>query len=208
MSFAPKIDYITPEIARITLRRPEKANAISPDDLLILEEFLTTITAKVLILCGEGKHFCAGFDLSALKAGEKNRFDVFANQLANAPLLTIALIQGAVIGGATDLALGCDIVIGSEKATMMMPAAKLGVTLYDGALQRYASRLGISTAKRLIFLGERLDAIEMKRIGFLTELVPHENLEARALEIAHHLASLPQKSALAMKNKLIAFMTQ
>ena len=77
---------------------------------------------------------------------------------------------------------------------MMMPAAKLGVTLYDGALQRYVSRLGLSTAKRLIFLGEKIDALEMKRINFLTELVPHENLETRTLEIAHHLASLPKST--------------
>lgn len=205
MNQPPLFKHLTPDIASITLQRPDIANAITPDDLILMENYVETLSAKVLILKSTGKHFSAGFDLKSLKAGEENRFGIFAQKLADLPLLTLASLQGAVVGGSTDLALACDIIIGSDKASMMMPAAKLGVTLYDGALQRYVARLGLSTAKRLIFLGERIEATEMKRITFLTELVPHETLETRTLEIAHYLANLPHHSAIAMKRGLANF---
>jgi enoyl-CoA hydratase/carnithine racemase len=116
----------------------------------------------------------------------------------------VIAIQGAVMGGATDLALACDLRLGTATARMQMPAANFGLPLYAGALQRYVSRLGIDTAKRLVFLAETIDAAEMQRIGFLHELVGNDALRARALALASGVAALPAKPLAAMKQVLNA----
>ncbi len=71
---------------------------------------------------------------------------------------------------------------------MFMPAARLGVHYYPGGIQRYVSRLGLNTAKRMFLLAERFEAEELLRVGYLDELVPPERLMPRVAEIAARLA--------------------
>lgn len=213
----PLLSYPAEGVALIELNRPDAANRLQPDDLAHLvaqiDQLETEGKARVLVLAAQGRHFCAGFDLRALLAGLQsgeragqgdNAFEALADRLAATPMITVAAIQGVVIGGATDLALACDLRVGTPAARMQMPAATFGLPLYAGALQRYVSRLGIDHAKRLVFLAETLDAAEMLRIGFLHEIVEGDALRARVLALADTVASMPARPLAAMKQVLNA----
>jgi enoyl-CoA hydratase/carnithine racemase len=102
---------------------------------------------------------------------------------------TIAALQGSVYGGATDLALACDFRIGVESMRMLMPAARLGIVYYPNGIERYVSRLGVAAAKRLFLTAEPIEADEMRRIGYLDEIVPAEALDARVDALAATLAN-------------------
>lgn len=214
---APALSRLAPGVALIELNRPAAANRLQPDDLTTLVGYLDILEREAevhaLVLTANGPHFCAGFDLRALlaslQAGERlgqgdNAFEALADRLEATRLITIAAIHGAVVGGATDLALACDLRLGTPSATFQMPAANFGLPLYAGALQRYVSRLGIDQAKRLVFLGEKIDATEMRRIGFLHEVVDEPQLRSRALALAGTVAMLPAQPLAAMKQALNA----
>lgn len=201
----------------IELNRPKAANRIQPDDLAELRRHLEACEAndeiRALVLAANGPHFSAGFDLRALVAGlhaderaseGESAFAAVADLFEQTRLIVVAAIQGPVLGGATDLALACDLRIGSDKSEMQMPAARFGLALYAGALQRYVSRLGLNHAKRLVFTAERIGAAEMLRIGFLTELVEQADVRARALALAINVAEMPPKPLAAMKRVLNA----
>lgn len=210
----PLLLFPAPGVARIELARPDKANRLDLDDLALLGSHLAAAEAdpsvSVLVLAAQGRIFSAGFDLSSVgrERGEGpdggNRFESFANRLETTRLVTLAAINGPVIGGSTDLALACDLRLGSAGASMMMPAARYGIPLYAGALERYVSRLGVNQAKRLVFLGETIPAAEMLATGFLAEIVAEDALEARAASLAATLAALPAGPLAAMKQALTA----
>jgi enoyl-CoA hydratase len=212
----PALVFHGVHVAELRLRRGERANRLEPRDLATILAHMETIAGRpdvhVLLVSAEGQTFCAGFDLGALTAagggtergrhGGERDFERAANAIANTRPVTIALIEGPVVGGGTDIALACDLRIGTARSKMQMPAAKIGVPLYASALQRYVSRLGLDVAKRLVFLAETIDATEMKRIGMLTEL--REDADARARALALELAALPPLPLAAMKAALNA----
>jgi enoyl-CoA hydratase/carnithine racemase len=211
----PLLARSAPHIAEIRLRRPAVANRIEPNDLTLLMRYLQEVEADpavhVLVLSAEGKVFSAGFHLGALTTRQEmsgtkreNHFEQFTNQLAALPKITIAAINGAVVGGSTDIALACDLRIGANTASMMMPAGRIGLPLYASALSRYVSRLGVDVAKRLILLGEKIPAAEMLMIGFLSEVVEDNQLDARVAELAADIAALPSAPIRAMKAVLNA----
>lgn len=205
-------------VALIELNRATNANRIQPEDLDTLERQLDECERDqdihVLVLAAKGTYFSAGFDLRALSAntasGERktaesdSAFERFADRLENTRLIVIAAINGPVIGGSTDVALACDLRIGIEKAYMLMPAARFGLPLYAGALQRYVTRLGLNQAKRLVFLAQKVEAAEMLAIGFLNEITPEAGLRSRALEVASSIAAMPASPLAAMKQVLNA----
>ena len=194
---SPSLTRPLPHVALIELNRPEAANRLQPDDLASLLAHLDAVEGDgdvhALVLASAGPHFCAGYDLRALvadlstgdaSARGESAFEAVAERLAAIRVVTVVAIQGAVMGGATDLALACDLRIGTPESELQMPAARFGLPLYASALERYVSRLGLDQAKRLVLLAEKIDAAEMRRIGFLHELVPAEGLRRRALELA------------------------
>ena len=193
-------------IATITLRRPEQANRLEPDDLAALLEHVETVNdapdVLVLQLRSEGKYFCSGYDISRIGAGRAVPFDEMVNAMEDARPVTIAVMQGSVYGGATDLALACDFRLGAEGIDMFMPAARLGLHFYQRGLERYVSRIGLDNAKRLFLTSERIDAGEMKAIGFLTHLVPAAELSAAAQRLAGTLGEMAPIAMLGMKKHL------
>ena len=124
------------------------------------------------------------------------------NAIEDARPVTIARLQGGVYGGATDLALACDFRLGTPAVDMFMPAARLGLHFYRRGLERYVSRLGLDTAKRLFLTAERIGAQEMKDCGFLTQLVAAEELDAAAGRLAATLAAMAPIPLLGMKKNL------
>ncbi len=184
-------------VATVRLRRPGHANRLGPQDLAVLREHLDRVNAddavRVLRFQSEGKYFCSGYDISSLasdQAPSSLYFGQTMDLIEAARPVTIAAVQGGAYGGGTDLCLACDFRIGTPQADMFMPATRLGLHFYAGGMSRYVARLGLDQAKRLFLTAEKLQADEMLRIGFLTELVPEETLAARLDALSAQIAAM------------------
>lgn len=203
---APSLD-VAGAIATITLRRPDMANRLEPEDLATLAGFIRDVNARrevlVLRLCAQGRHFCAGFNIGSVaddNAGE--HFEELANELEQARPVTIAAINGGVFGGATDLALACDFRVGVETTQMFVPAARLGLLFYRGGLQRYVSRLGLNVAKKLLLTAATFDSAQMLGCGFLDTVVAPAALHQEVERLSGELAGMAPLALLGMKKHL------
>jgi enoyl-CoA hydratase len=207
MATTPTLEVAHP-VATLTLRRPQTANRLDPDDLEAVMGHLAAVNRDpgvlVLQLRGEGKHFCSGYDISSLAAqsGDPLGFEDMADAVEAARPVTIAVVHGGAYGGGTDLALACDFRIGTHAAEMFMPAARLGLHYYRGGLERYVTRLGLDTAKRLCLTAERIDAQAMRACGFLTDLVSADELEASVQRLTDTLSRQAPLALLGMKKHL------
>ena len=196
--------------ARITLRRPRLANRLEVADLQTLREQLDEVNrntaVRVLVLVAEGKHFCSGFNITAVPGVDAGAlFEQLADDWEAARPVTIAAIHGGVYGGATDLALACDFRLGVPGCEMFVPAARLGLHFYGGGLERYVTRLGLAWAKRVLLAGETLDAQAMLQSGFLDRLLPDgAALDAAVGELRDQLLAMAPLALLGMKKHLNA----
>lgn len=196
--------------ASITLRRPEVANKLQPEDLIVLRRHLDEVNANpavlVLTLQSVGKHFCSGYDIGEIanSQNEGSSFGEMVGAIENCRAVTIAAIQGGVFGGATDMALACDFRVGGANSQMFMPAARLGLHFYASGMERYVTRLGVDTAKRLFLTCEKLQAQAMKDCGFLTDLVDGSDLGAHVEQLQTTLAGMAPLALLGMKKQLNA----
>ena len=184
--------------AVITLNRPAQHNRLHVEDLLTLQHHLATLatdaSARLLVITGQGPSFCSGFhigefDGSAAATAGPQLFEQTVDALEALALPTICRLNGSVFGGATDLALACDFRIGVDGMSLRMPAARLGLHYYPSGLQRYVSRLGLATAKRLFLLAEAMPAAELLALGYLDSLAPAGQLDAAVERIAAALAA-------------------
>ena len=193
-------------IATITLRRPAQANRLNADDLGRLAALIADVNARadvlVLLLRGRGKYFCSGFDIGSIGSGGEPSFAEVVDALEVARPVTIAVLHGGVYGGATDLALACDFRVGANGIDMFMPAARLGLHYYQSGLERYVTRLGLDNAKRLFLTAQKIEAAEMKAIGYLTHLVDSAVLEAEVASLSNACASMAPIPLIAMKRHL------
>jgi enoyl-CoA hydratase/carnithine racemase len=198
--------------ATITLNRPRQRNRIEPADLAELVRLFGQVDAdpslRVLVITGTGPAFSAGAHLGAMgdreaqSAAANIDFGDMVSRLEQVRVPTIARLQGGVYGGATDLALACDFRVGHTGIEMFMPAGRLGVHYYESGLRRYVSRLGLNTAKRLFLTAEKLDAPELLRVGYLTHLVPPEQLDATVEALAGRIAEMAPLAVQGMKQAL------
>lgn len=203
---------LTIEGARATLRlnRPRHHNRIETGDIAVLCEQFAQIDAdrriRVLVLAATGRTFCAGFNLEELTPERYDErapsFDRMVDQLEALRVPTIASVGGSLYGGGTDLALACDFRVGIPGIELMMPAGRIGVHYYYGGLRRYVTRLGLGVAKRLFLTGEKIDAEELLRIGFLDTIVPSEELVARVGSLADRLTAQAPAAVQGMKRAL------
>jgi enoyl-CoA hydratase len=209
MSDLPSLELVGHR-ATIRLNRPEVHNRIEPPDIERLLGLMQDVDAnrdiRVVVFAATGRSFSSGFHIGEIGApGRGSATPGFAELTDRVERLrppSIAALNGGVYGGSTDLALACDFRVGVQGMAMFMPAAKLGLHYYPGGMQRYVSRLGVDTAKRLFLTGEKLDAAELLRVGFLTELVAPEALEARVDELATTLAANAPLAVQGMKQAL------
>lgn len=204
----PKL-AINGKLATIELSRPAVANRLTPKDLDVLNQHIDTVNQNpeilVLQLRATGKYFCSGYDIGSLGQSDAPSSLYFGQTMDNlecARPVTVAVIQGGVYGGGTDLALACDFRLGCQDANMFMPAARLGLHFYPGGLKRYVTRLGLNQAKRLFLTSQTIDAAEMLRIGFLTELTTETELNAKAKSLINQLISMAPMALLGMKSHL------
>jgi len=210
MSDCPPELHITGAVATITLRRPGKANRLTPDDLGVLADHIATVNARseilVLRFVATGKYFCSGYDVASLGGADIARGSLYfgdtMDALERARPVTIAAIQGGVYGGATDLCLACDFRIGADIIHMFMPPVRLGLHIYPGALQRYVSRLGLNAAKRLLLTAETIDAHTMHEWGILTHIVAPQALQTATQALTDTLTAMAPLALVGMKRSL------
>ena len=199
---------IADRVATILLRRPREHNRIDPDDLPVLIDHLDQIAAdpqaQVVVFRGSGSRtFSSGYTVEAILSRlEERTFEKFLNRLEHLERPTLVVIQGGIYGGATDLALCCDLRIGVHSSRMFMPAARFGLHYYADGLRRYVSRLGQTAARKLLLTGCTIEAREMLRIGFLTDVVAPTELESTVARYVEQLLGCDPGAIAAMKCSL------
>src|SRR3954454_20593044 len=218
-SDAPSVPLLDVVGARATVRlnRPKHLNRLQPDDLDALVKLFDRIEGdseiRVLVFSGTGRVFSSGYDLGSIAERAANAqeqtagsaFEIVVNRLEDLAIPTICRINGGVYGGSTDLALSCDFRIGVDTCEMFMPAARLGLHYYKSGIKRYVSRLGVDNAKKLFLTGEKIDAAEMWRIGYLTAMVPAEALDKEVDRLAATLAGNAPLAMAGMKRAINEF---
>lgn len=197
------------DLLRLTLSRPAEHNRLDPADvdalLALFERLAAEGRTRALVITGDGeKTFSSGYTLQAIVDELDARFERMLEALETLPFPTIAALNGSVYGGATDLALCCDLRIGSPGLKMFMPAAKFGLHYYPGGLRRYLTRLGLPAASKLMLTATAIESDEMLRIGFLTDLVPREALCTRVDAYLDNVARTAPAVVAQMKRHLHA----
>ena len=194
-------------------------NALDPTMIAALEALLDTLAddprATVLHLRSEGKAFCAGADLAFMHAcfGSEETAGMLAlvarmqrlfARLEAAPVVVVAEIGGAAIGGGLELALACDLRIAASDARLALSEARLGLLPAAGGTQRLTRLCGPGTAKRLILGAEAIDGAEGARLGVVQWAVPRPELAAAAAALVRRIAALPRQALAAAKQCIAA----
>jgi len=175
-------------VCRITLNRPQEHNTLTIEVLEDLSKHLIKLEkeARVIVLSGAGKSFCAGADLKSMfdmSSRDLKRFAVLGKkvcaQLESLSIPTIAVLHGHTLGEGIELALCCDIRLCSDKTTFEFPQIRLGYTPGFGATLKLPALLGESRAFELLLSGVAFDAKTAAALGLVTQSVPDKSLGKR-----------------------------
>jgi enoyl-CoA hydratase/carnithine racemase len=192
----------------LTMNRPEARNALDGELISALYEALVAADAdsgvRAVVLTGADPAFCAGIDLKqAAREGEayfrRHREQPVIPQVARMATPVIGAVNGATFTGGLELALGCDFLIASERAVFADTHARVGVLPGGGLTALLPPLVGQAWARRLSFAGEVIDAALALRIGLVTEVLPHDRLLPRAVELATAATEVPAPTMRALK---------
>lgn len=202
MSFSTIIVETIGPVARITLNRPERTNALNQAMLGEINEALDSAerdgNIRALIVRGAGAAFSSGFDLKEQMERRpqgveqwhpilRKDFDTIM-RFWHFPRPTIAAVRGPCLAGACELALACDITIATEDAFFGEPELKFGAGIVSMILPWI---VGPKVAKEIILTGEdRIPAARAREIGMINRIVPGTELDAAALTLAQHIAAI------------------
>ena len=204
------VEQLDPGIAKITMARPERLNALSPElvaDLHgALEEVERDRSQRVVVLTGAGRGFCSGADLkaggdSALAedTGRSRVGAIYDMQLELANLMlkiyelrvpVIAAVNGPAVGGGFAIALHCDVRVAAESARFGSVFIKVGLSSLDVGNSYLLPRIvGAGRARELMLTGRVFDAAEAERIGLVSRVVPDGQAVDAALDVARQIAA-------------------
>lgn len=183
-------------VQTITLNRPERRNAMTPEmqgELIIAMEKARASDCRVLVLAGAGAAFCSGLDLSELRAMndksaadfrlDAHRVATLFRTLYEFPKPTIAAVHGAAIAGGTGLALICDFTLAAPEAKFGYTEVRIGFV--PAMVSAFLSlQVGDKRARDLLLSGRLFDAQEAYRLGIVNELVSGEELTGRVRALA------------------------
>ncbi len=194
-------------ILRVELNRPAKRNAMTSRMYVTLANVFNDASKderiRVVLWHGAGDSFCAGNDIEDFLKNPPGPGESPQARLMNAlvdfdkPL--VAAVQGAAIGGGTTMLTHCDFVYAGESAKFQMPFVNLAVVPEFGSSCSVPARIGYIRAAELILLGLPFDAKRAADLGFVTQVVPDQNLMATASETARKLAAKPAGALRASK---------
>lgn len=200
-------------IARITLNRPDKLNSFNTEMHAQLREALGALrqsTARVLVLTGAGRGFCAGQDLAdrrVLPGGEpvdlgesiEQNYKPLVLALESLPIPSIAAVNGVAAGAGANIALACDLVIAARSASFVQAFCKIGLVPDSGGTWILPRLIGQARALGLTLLGEKLAAEQAAAWGLIWRCVEDAELGATVDALAHQLAQAPTLGLAATK---------
>jgi enoyl-CoA hydratase/carnithine racemase len=197
-------------VVTVTLNRPEKKNAINAamwrELIEVFDEVADTPSDRVLVITGAGDGFCSGADLAPsdnpdFQEGSAGGIGTTFRQmrvvgraalrLHHLPQPSIAAVNGVAAGAGLNLALGCDLIVASDRARFSEIFSKRGLNVDFGGSWLLPRLVGLHKAKELVFFAEVIDAAEAERIGVVNRVVPHDDLDKVTTEFADRLAALP-----------------
>ncbi|MFA1541933.1 enoyl-CoA hydratase [Actinomadura monticuli] len=191
-------------VAVITLNRPEAANAQTMELLDDLDAAWAKAAAddevRVVVLRGNGRHFSAGHDLKSggprpekltleyIYGIEARRYLEYSLRWRNVPKPSIAAVQGKCIAGGLMLCWPCDLIVAAENAQFSDPVVHMGIggVEYHG----HTWELGPRKAKEILFTGRAITADEAEKVGMVNRVVPLDDLDATAMELAGQIARM------------------
>ena len=210
MTYQTLLYDVTERIGTITLNRPDAMNSTTDEMYRELQALLGRIAVdpevSCVILTGAGRGFCAGADLKArkddmtpLERRARHRWILreILEPLYSLEKPVIAAVNGAAVGAGFNIALACDFIIASERASFIQAFARVGLVPDLGGLYLLGRVIGVNKAKELCFTARKVLADEAKTLGIVNHVVPHDQLltEARAVA-ATIVASSPTAAAM------------
>ena len=195
-------------IMTVRLNRPERLNALHPPANVelgqVFDDFAADDDMWVAIITGEGRGFSAGNDLRYQAEGGKRLAAPkgFAGLTSRWDLSkpVIAAVNGVSMGGGFEIALACDLIIASDKALFALPEPKVGLAALAGGLNRLPRQIGVKRALSMILTGRHVSAEEGMSLGFVNDVVPHDQLMERTLEWANMITQCAPLSIRASKD--------
>lgn len=196
-------------IVQIRLNRPERLNALGMDMVEALQAAIAGAIAdraRLLLIRGTGRAFCAGADLKARRTMDEaarirhNRaINSAVDALAAAPMPTICMINGLAMGGGCEIALACDLRYAADDAQIGLTEARIGAIPGAGGTQRMPRVIGASRALELMLTGEPISGKRAEEIGLVNGAVAADKLDAHVMRIATVLASRSPTGAQTIK---------
>ena len=190
-------------VTRLTLNRPDKANALSAslvEALINAVEYAETDGTRLLIVEGNGRHFCAGFDFGNYHEAAEGelvlrfvRIEHLLQRVYHAPYLTLALAHGKIFGAGADLVCACSTRIAAPDTTFRMPGLRFGLVL---GTRRLAHRIGSDAAREILQTSCTFDAERALKLGFLTRIAAQADW-AQLIETAREASATLTQPALA-----------
>lgn len=196
-------------IFEIRLSRPDRMNALGVETVHALRQAIDEAgrqRARVVLLCGTGRAFCAGADLKQRKGMDLQArlahnagINDAINALAAAKFVTVAVLNGVALGGGLEMALACDMRIAATGISLGLTESRIGAFPGAGGTQRLARLVGTSRSLQLMLTGEPVTSEYAHSIGLVNELAAPEDLQERAHEFARLLASRSANAQAAIK---------
>ncbi len=208
------LSELTESIGTVILNRPEKRNALSRaliDEVIAALAEFETREARVIILSATtaGGVWSAGHDISELPQGQDplSYSDPLERLLRNVrrfPSPVIAMVNGSVWGGATDLIMNCDIVIGDENSSFAITPSNLGLPYNTTGLLQFMRRLPLNFVKEMFFTAAPMNAVAAAQWGIMNHLVAANELRSFTYDLARTIASKAPLAVSAAKEQLRA----
>jgi 2-(1,2-epoxy-1,2-dihydrophenyl)acetyl-CoA isomerase len=207
MSYQTILFDVSGGVARLTLNRPDRLNSFTTAMHGEVRQALAGLKgsdARVLILTGAGRGFCAGQDLgdravapggAAVDLGEsiEKNYKPLVMALRNLPMPVIAAVNGVAAGAGANIALACDIVIAAKSASFVQAFAKLGLIPDSGGTWLLPRLIGNARAIGLAFLGDKLPAEQAAQWGLIWRCVEDAELAPTVDALAQQFASAPTR---------------
>jgi enoyl-CoA hydratase/carnithine racemase len=196
------LDRPAAAVARLTLHKPEKRNALDHEVLdalaATLPQLADPIETRCVLITGSGPAFSAGYDIGAIDAQSfedeaeslvAHPFHAAMEAVSDHPYPVVAALNGHCFGGGLELAVRCDLRVCSAAAKLGMPPARLGLIYGHTGLGRFIDVIGVAGTKELFLTGRNLTAERAAELGLVTEVVADAELEPASLELAGAIAA-------------------
>jgi len=206
-------------VLTVTLSRPEQRNPLDVEAWRVLGEAFGerahTPGVRAVVLRGEGDSFCSGLDRSLLVqvagGGNGQGADIDASLLQgtvdsidSCPVPTLAVIQGACVGGGVALMLACDLRVAADDAFFVMMEMRYAFLPDLGHIPRLQREVGMARAKEMLFFADRVPAATMERWGVVNEVVPRAGLDEAAARWTARCAATPPLAIAHLKPLMLA----